>query len=197
MPCLPVRPRAASRWRMAASAFAPAKVNLTLHVTGRRPDGYHLLDSLVVFADVGDTVRVGLAPRAELVVTGPEAGSVPQGPENLAARAAAHFGASARIELEKRLPSAAGLGGGSSDAAAVLRALAALTGRGGARRAGPRRRPAGLRRRGAGADGGHRRAGDAAGAASAVLGRPRQSARAVEHGRGLWRITQSWSRADA
>jgi len=105
--------------------FAPAKVNLTLHVTGRRADGYHLLDSLVVFADIGDrvTVRPG---AARLRVVGPMAAGVPDGPENLVLRAAALIGAEAEITLDKHLPAAAGIGGGSSDAAACLRALAGL-----------------------------------------------------------------------
>ena len=117
---------------MTAEAFAPAKVNLALHVTGRRPDGYHLLDSLVVFADVGD--RVCAAPSADvsLRVTGPMAAGVPTGEDNLVLRAArllrARRGvtAGAAIVLEKHLPHGAGLGGGSSDAAAAIRALAEL-----------------------------------------------------------------------
>lgn len=106
---------------------APAKVNLTLHVTGRRDDGYHLLDSLVVFADIGDSIT--LRPGAtRLQVTGPMACDVPTGPENLVLRAAALMGAEADITLDKHLPAAAGIGGGSSDAAACLRAIARLTG---------------------------------------------------------------------
>lgn len=108
--------------------LAPAKVNLTLHVTGRREDGYHLLDSLVMFADIGD--RLTLAPGARRVhVTGPRAAEVPDGPGNMVLRAAELIGAEADITLEKCLPVAAGIGGGSSDAAACLRALARMTGR--------------------------------------------------------------------
>lgn len=107
--------------------FAPAKVNLALHVTGRRPDGYHLLDSLVVFADVGDRIGVAAGPLS-LEVTGPRAAGVPVDDSNLVLRAARLMGAEARITLEKHLPAAAGIGGGSSDAAATLRALARLTG---------------------------------------------------------------------
>ena len=105
--------------------LAPAKVNLALHVTGQRADGYHLLDSLVAFAPFGD--RIGLTPAAApmLRVTGPEAAGVPEGPENLVLRAAALAGRTAEITLEKNLPPASGIGGGSSDAAAVLRALGA------------------------------------------------------------------------
>lgn len=108
----------------AADAFAPAKVNLTLHVTGQRPDGYHLLDSLVVFADLGDRVRMRAAPRLSLKVTGPMAADVPVGADNLVLRAARLAGVvGAEIVLEKNLPTAAGIGGGSADAAATLRAL--------------------------------------------------------------------------
>lgn len=113
---------------VAAEAFAPAKVNLALHVTGRRADGYHLLDSLVVFADLGDRIRVEAAERLSLSVTGPRAAGVPADATNLVWRAAEALGPGrgARITLEKHLPAAAGIGGGSSDAAAALRALATL-----------------------------------------------------------------------
>ncbi|MDH2326480.1 4-(cytidine 5'-diphospho)-2-C-methyl-D-erythritol kinase [Cereibacter sp. SYSU M97828] len=104
---------------MATDAFARAKVNLTLHVTGRRADGYHLLDSLVVFAGVGDTVTASDGPMS-LTVDGPEAQALVG--ENLVTRAAALMGG-ARLHLEKRLPVASGIGGGSADAAATLRAL--------------------------------------------------------------------------
>lgn len=109
-------------------AFAPAKINLTLHVTGKRADGYHLLDSLVVFADVGDVLRMSYDDRISLQVTGPKAAEVPQDGDNLVLRAAHMFGApnGAAIVLEKFLPAAAGIGGGSSDAAAALRGLAHL-----------------------------------------------------------------------
>lgn len=106
--------------------FAPAKINLTLHVTGQRPDGYHLLDSYVVFADVGDIVRVAPAPEMSLSVTGPMAQGVPETQANLCWRAAEAYGMPVAIELEKHLPAAAGIGGGSSDAAAVLRAMEQL-----------------------------------------------------------------------
>lgn len=108
-------------------SFAPAKVNLALHVLGRRADGYHELDSLVVFAGVGDLVRV--APGQGFAVTGPMAAGVPVDGTNLVQRAAALIGVPAAITLEKHLPPASGIGGGSSDAAAALRALAALSGR--------------------------------------------------------------------
>ena len=98
---------------------AHAKVNLTLHVTGRRDDGYHLLDSLVVFADLGDVLEVG--PGDGLVVTGPFAAGVPTDERNLVVRALALAGARRAVILEKHLPHPAGIGGGSSDAAAILR----------------------------------------------------------------------------
>jgi len=114
----------------AVAEFAPAKVNLTLHVTGRRPDGYHLLDSLVVFAGIGDRVRAAPAGALSLRLDGPGAGGIPPGEDNLVLRAArlmqAGAGAGAALVLDKHLPPASGLGGGSADAAATLRALARL-----------------------------------------------------------------------
>lgn len=106
--------------------FAPAKINLTLHVTGRRPDGYHLLDSLVVFADVGDRVFAVPAESTTLKVIGPRATGVPTGAGNLMWRAAEAAGMPAALTLEKNLPAASGIGGGSADAAATLRALSRL-----------------------------------------------------------------------
>jgi 4-diphosphocytidyl-2-C-methyl-D-erythritol kinase len=110
--------------------FAPAKVNLALHVTGRRDDGYHLLDSLVVFAGVGDWLEIRAAPDLSLSVTGPRSGGVPTDRSNLVWRAAEAFGcgAGATITLEKHLPHAGGIGGGSADAGAALRGLADLWG---------------------------------------------------------------------
>lgn len=105
--------------------FARAKVNLTLHVTGKRADGYHLLDSLVVFAGVGDTVVATPGPLS-LTVTGAEAAALSG--DNLVSKAARLMGGAA-LHLEKRLPVASGIGGGSADAAATLHAMAALTGR--------------------------------------------------------------------
>jgi 4-diphosphocytidyl-2-C-methyl-D-erythritol kinase len=116
--------------------LARAKINLALHVTGRREDGYHLLDSLVVFAREGAADRLTFEPAEDihLVVSGPFAPLVPLTEDNIVLRAAAALrgahGASralgARIGLEKNLPVAAGIGGGSADAAATLRGLCRL-----------------------------------------------------------------------
>lgn len=121
---------------------APAKLNLGLRIRGRRPDGYHLLESLFVPLDLADRLRVEVrawkpdqpaADRVRLELSGERAAGVPADASNLACRAAAAFLTAARrddlgvvLGLEKRIPSQAGLGGGSSDAGAVLRALAAL-----------------------------------------------------------------------
>lgn len=114
---------------MATEAFAPAKVNLALHVTGRRSDGYHLLDSFVVFAGVGDTVTAAPLHGLTLTITGPQAEALPATDDNLVLRAARMMGGEASLILHKVLPVASGIGGGSADAAATLRALSALTGR--------------------------------------------------------------------
>ncbi len=120
----------------AVAEFAAAKVNLFLRVTGRRPDGYHLLDSLVVFAGVGDDLNAAPAGSLGLRVEGPEAGALAAEPDNLVLRAARALAARAGIEpraaltLGKRLPVASGIGGGSADAAAALRALDLLWGLG-------------------------------------------------------------------
>lgn len=104
---------------------APAKLNLALHVTGRRADGFHLLNSLVCFAALGD--RVEIAPGAPMLrIKGPFADQLSDDPDNLCLRAAAMAGASVAIRLTKNLPVASGIGGGSADAAAVLRGLARL-----------------------------------------------------------------------
>ena len=112
------------------AGFAPAKVNLYLHVTGRRPDGYHVLDSLVAFAEVGDTITATFEDQLSLSIEGPFARAIPAGPENLVLRAADCLRQAvgrpelgARMALRKILPVAAGIGGGSADAAAVLRLL--------------------------------------------------------------------------
>jgi 4-diphosphocytidyl-2-C-methyl-D-erythritol kinase len=119
----------------AVRVAAPAKLNLYLHVVGRRPDGYHLLDSLVAFADDADVVEVRPDPAGPVLeVTGPGASVLAGEPDNLALRAARALAEAlgrppaVSIRLDKRLPVAAGVGGGSADAAAVLRALALLWG---------------------------------------------------------------------
>lgn len=111
---------------------APAKLNLYLHVIGRRDDGYHLLDSLVAFADFGDVLHATLGDGLSLDITGPFAAALQAEPDNLVLRAgralaqAAGVPARARLTLEKRLPVASGIGGGSADAAAALRLLQRL-----------------------------------------------------------------------
>lgn len=114
----------------AVEAFAPAKINLTLHVTGQRDDGYHLIDSLVAFADVGDTVTVRPSDRLQLICDGPFGDRLPAGEDNLVVQAARLLdpNGTAEITLTKRLPPASGIGGGSADAAAALRALSQLWG---------------------------------------------------------------------
>ena len=98
---------------------APAKVNLTLAVLGRRADGYHLLDSLIAFADIGDTITAAPADTLTLTVDGPEAAGIAGlGDDNLVFRAArllkerGRIEAGAALHLEKRLPAAGGIGGG-------------------------------------------------------------------------------------
>lgn len=109
--------------------FAPAKINLTLHVTGQRADGYHLLDSLVAFADVGDHLALESDAPLGLTVSGPRAAGVPCDGRNLILKAAAHLGATrGAMHLDKHLPTAAGIGGGSSDAATALRLYAEAQG---------------------------------------------------------------------
>lgn len=112
-------------------ARAPAKINLALHVTGQRNDGYHLIDSIVVFVGVGDRLLARAAAITTLQIDGPMSAGVPTGPDNLVLRAASLFDppVAAALHLTKMLPAAAGIGGGSSDAAACLRLLADLGGR--------------------------------------------------------------------
>jgi 4-diphosphocytidyl-2-C-methyl-D-erythritol kinase len=109
---------------------APAKINLTLHVLGRRADGWHELESLVVFSRSGDRLSLLPGPELSLSVSGPTAVASGATGDNLVLKAARHL--ATRVEglrlgafaLEKKLPVAAGIGGGSSDAAAALRLLA-------------------------------------------------------------------------
>jgi 4-diphosphocytidyl-2-C-methyl-D-erythritol kinase len=109
------------------NVFAPAKINLTLHVTGQRADGYHLLDSLVTFASVGDRLEIKPGIALSLTVEGPEAAGVPANMDNLALRAAALVRQDgAALRLQKDLPPASGIGGGSADAAAAWRGMMSL-----------------------------------------------------------------------
>jgi len=117
---------------------APAKINLALHITGQRADGYHLIDSLVVFAELGDRISVELADRDGFHLAGPEAAALSSeaASSNLVVRARDALRETARrngielppvdICLDKRLPVASGIGGGSADAAATIKALCRL-----------------------------------------------------------------------
>jgi 4-diphosphocytidyl-2-C-methyl-D-erythritol kinase len=119
---------------VASAERAPAKVNLTLRVIGRRPDGYHELESLVVFAEVGDELTFVPGPALTLAVDGPTAGAAGEITDNLVLKAARALVRQVdgltvgEFSLSKRLPVAAGLGGGSADAAAALRLLARANG---------------------------------------------------------------------
>ncbi len=119
----------------ACAEFAPAKINLYLHITGRQGDGYHRLDSVAVFPAIGDRVTAHPAPALSLEITGPFAGDLGAGADNLVLAAARALSVSeaggsdgrargAALRLEKNLPVASGIGGGSADAAATLRLLA-------------------------------------------------------------------------
>lgn len=114
--------------------FASAKINLTLHVTGRRPDGYHLLHSVMAPCDIGDVLHADPADAYSLTVEGPFAAHAPLGEGNLVTRAIrtmeARAGKSACMSyrLRKNVPAGAGLGGGSADAAAAMHALNAVWG---------------------------------------------------------------------
>jgi 4-diphosphocytidyl-2-C-methyl-D-erythritol kinase len=113
------------------SVDAPAKINLALHVVGRRPDGYHLLESLTVFTGFGDRLSIEKAEADAFSASGPFADDVPLDEDNLVVAARERLRAAfplfdcppVSIRLEKNLPIASGLGGGSSDAAAALVAL--------------------------------------------------------------------------
>ena len=114
---------------------APAKINVNLNITGKRDDGYHLLDSIVIFAVLADRLTIRLADRDKIMITGPmvntsadtlikENSTIHQARD--AFRAATGWTTPVRIEVEKHIPIAAGLGGGSADAAATLRGMASL-----------------------------------------------------------------------
>ncbi|MGD9981658.1 MAG: 4-(cytidine 5'-diphospho)-2-C-methyl-D-erythritol kinase [Hyphomonadaceae bacterium] len=117
---------------MSVRVFAPAKINLTLEVGRPRADGYHPLQSAVVFADVGDWIEAAPAHRLSLAISGPFAAGLQADETNLVMRAARLLDPArgAAIKLEKHLPVASGIGGGSSDAAATLTALNELWGLG-------------------------------------------------------------------
>lgn len=108
-----------------ARAFAAAKVNLFLHVGPKAADGYHPIASLFVFADIGDTLRLGEGASGWLTIEGPFGAGLSAGADNLVARARAALSPDLATDLvlEKSLPLAAGIGGGSADAAATLRLL--------------------------------------------------------------------------
>ncbi|WP_370673704.1 4-(cytidine 5'-diphospho)-2-C-methyl-D-erythritol kinase [Pleomorphomonas sp. PLEO] len=117
---------------MAVVEQARAKINLALHVIGRRPDGYHDLDMLVTFADVGDTVTLAPGDEDRFDIGGPMASDLSAGADNLVLRALRGFRELSgckdpiAVHLDKRLPIASGIGGGSADAAAALRGLCRL-----------------------------------------------------------------------
>lgn len=120
----------------AIEVFAPAKINLALHVTGQRDDGYHLMDMLVAFATTGDRIGVSAADVDRFDIGGPFSAAIPADAGNLVLKARDRLRLAAgrarcppvAIRLAKALPPASGMGGGSSDAAATLKALAALWG---------------------------------------------------------------------
>jgi 4-diphosphocytidyl-2-C-methyl-D-erythritol kinase len=116
----------------AARDIAPAKVNLALHVRGKRPDGRHEIETIFAFCIDGDGLSAEVADEMSLEVTGPFAPELENEGDNLVLRAARALGEAAAVEkaaaimLEKRLPVASGIGGGSADAGATLRLLTSL-----------------------------------------------------------------------
>ncbi len=113
---------------MTTKQIARAKINLCLHVVGQRGDGYHLLDSIVGFAEFGDVLTFDLADTTTLTIDGPFADGLSGSDDNLIVQAARCFSGrqGATIHLEKNLPVSSGIGGGSADAAAALQGLSAL-----------------------------------------------------------------------
>lgn len=117
---------------MIITEAAPAKLNLALHVRARRPDGYHELETLFAFAAEGDVITIARVESASFNVTGPFASALAGEGDNLVLRAVRAFaerfsgGTDYAITLDKHLPVASGIGGGSADAAATLRVLARL-----------------------------------------------------------------------
>jgi 4-diphosphocytidyl-2-C-methyl-D-erythritol kinase len=114
----------------AVRIFAPAKINLFLHVGEKRSDGFHALESLAVFVDVGDELAFRASDDLSLRIEGPFGGNLAAGDDNLVLKAARALSATAQIVLTKNLPVASGIGGGSADAAAALRGLNELCGLG-------------------------------------------------------------------
>ena len=122
-----------SNLHSALTATAYAKLNLALHVTGQRADGYHLLDTLVAFADYGDEISVSHAQEDSFTLSGRFGACLPDGGDNLVLKARdllranfAQHSTPVALHLEKKLPVASGIGGGSSDAATVLALLIKL-----------------------------------------------------------------------
>ena len=113
---------------MAIRVSAPAKINLCLHVLGQRPDGLHMLDSLVVFLECGEWVELRKAAQTTLRIIGPQLENMHLTEDNLVLRAAHLFpaGCATEIILHKTMPIASGIGGGSADAAATLKAMGQL-----------------------------------------------------------------------
>ena len=105
------------------SEFAPAKINLSLHLVGQKSDGYHLLDSIVSFVNIGDKISIEPGKSGKLKVAGPFAKDLPRSNHNLVLKAARLFNniKFSRITLEKNIPVTSGIGGGSADAAATVR----------------------------------------------------------------------------
>jgi 4-diphosphocytidyl-2-C-methyl-D-erythritol kinase len=117
---------------MFVTEFASAKINLALHVLGRRADGYHELDSVVAFASVGDVLTLEVARETSLTIDGPFSADLPLTSENLVLKAHAALAAAGTVpavlaRLTKNLPVASGIGGGSADAAAALRGIVRLS----------------------------------------------------------------------
>ena len=110
------------------SEFAPAKINLSLHLVGQKSNGYHLLDSIVSFVNIGDKISIVPGKSGELKVAGPFAKDLPKSNHNLVVKAARLFNNSklSQITLEKNIPVTSGIGGGSADAAATVRLFSKL-----------------------------------------------------------------------
>lgn len=114
------------------SLRAPAKINLNLNMTGRRADGYHLLDSVAIFAELADDITISLASTDNVTMTGSMTGNINPADTSLhkardVFRLKTGWNQPVSIQMEKHIPVAAGLGGGSADAAAVLRGMAMLS----------------------------------------------------------------------